>query len=172
MHRGRGLNLIALPPCLIPLDTYISYLSTDFRTYPIPIVFVKPCPVKSIDLSTRCLIPEKVYVRYLERAPLVVCRTPVPLLVLDAEGDGGSWRTRAVCFWASFSSVRLRKRGKHIQCERAISQGFLHSFWSIILLIFSLWWIFKCFKLVPEYVASWNSTFHVYSESNFNWKLR
>lgn len=68
MHRGRGLNLIALPPCLIPLDTYICYLSTDFRTYPNPIVFVKPCPVKSIDLSTRCLIPEKVYVRYLQRA--------------------------------------------------------------------------------------------------------
>lgn len=106
------------------------------------------------------------------RAPLVVCRTPVPLLVLDAEGDGGSWRTRAVCFCASFSSVRLRKRGKHIQCERAISQGILHSFWSIILFIFSLWWIFKCFKLIPEYVASWSSTFHVYSESNFNWKLR
>lgn len=59
MHRGRGLNLIALPPCLIPLDTYICYLSTDFRTYPIPIVFVKPCPVKSIDLSTRCLIPRR-----------------------------------------------------------------------------------------------------------------
>lgn len=68
------------------------------------------------------------------RAPVVVCRTAVPLLVLDAEGEGGSWRTRAVCFCASFSSVRLRKRGKHIQCERAISQGFLHSFCSIQLI--------------------------------------
>lgn len=168
MHRGRGLNLIALPPCLIPLDTYICYLSTDFRTYPIPIVFVKPCPVKSIDLSTRCLIPEKVYVRYLQRALhwSSAARQFLFWFWMLRETEGHDAR-------ALFVFVHLlRKRGKHIQCERAISQGILHSFWSFILLIFSLWWIFKCFKLIPEYVASWSSIFHVYSESNFNWKLR
>lgn len=95
----------------ISWGTDFWYLSSKFLSYPSQTLLIKVCPMKSIDLSNRCLALRKVRVRYLHRAPVVVCCAAVPLLVLDAEG-GRSWRTRAVYFHASFSSCQTEEMRK------------------------------------------------------------